>query len=68
MTPEQDALIKKAVVEAKLQESIDEMLQTGQFRQYVKQAKLGLILGEAGSEMDALLKLGYLKGYEGSPF
>jgi len=59
-----DAVIKRSVVESKLQESIDEMLANPATRQYVQQAKLYLIDSQF-QELDGLLKLGYLTGFEG---
>jgi hypothetical protein len=64
ITPEMDAKIKEYVAKSELQKSMDEMLETGQYRLYVKQAKLELLFGEKGRDMDNLLKLGYLKGYD----
>ena len=45
---------------ADLQLSIDEMKQSGQFKQYVAQRKLGLIMGDSGTMLDNLLDLGIL--------
>ena len=45
---------------AELQASIDEMKQTGQFRQYVSQRKLELIFGKDGRMLDNMLYLGIL--------
>lgn len=62
ITPEQDAEIRKVAAEAKLQEVVDEMFKLGQYKQYVQQAKLELLMGEKGRMIDNLLKKGYLKG------
>lgn len=68
MSPEQHEKILEAVKTSELQKSIDEMLETGQFEQYVRQAKLELVLGSEGKMLDGLLKLGYLEGYKGCGF
>ncbi|MEI6297375.1 MAG: hypothetical protein WCO84_07105 [bacterium] len=45
---------------ADLQLSIDEMKGQGQFKQYVAQRKLALIMGKDGALLDNLLDLGIL--------
>jgi len=44
-----------------LQESVNEMKALGQFKQYVAQRKLELIMGQNGKLLDMLLTIGILK-------
>ena len=60
MEPEVRAKLVKAAEEAKLQEIVDAMKALPQYRQYVAQRKLHLLMGEKGAVVDGLLNLGIL--------
>ncbi len=46
---------------ASLQAAIDDMKKQGQYKQYVQQRKLGLLMGDKGEMLDKLLVIGVLK-------
>jgi hypothetical protein len=46
---------------AALQAAIDDMKKQGQYKQYVQQRKLGLLMGDRGEMLDKLLVIGVLK-------
>lgn len=46
---------------AALQSAIDSMKTQGQYKQYVQQRKLGLLMGDKGEMLDKLLVIGILK-------